>query len=109
VKRVVIDECLDLRLRHHLPGHECVTVQYLQVKGIKDGPLLETIAGVFDVLITRDSNLRFQQNPKKYPTLSVISLDVNDGRLKWLLPLVPMIQTALQGIKPGQWLRIPPE
>ena len=109
MKRVVIDECLDLRLRHHLPEHECVTVQYLQAKGIKDGPLLERIANEFDVLITRDSNLRFQQNPKKYPTLSVISLNVSDGRLKWLLPLVPIIQTALRIVKPGQWLCISPD
>ena len=86
-----------------------MTVQYLQAKGAKDGPLLERIADSFDVLITRDSNLRFQQNPKKYPMFSVISLDVSDGRLKWLLPLVPMIRTALQTIKPGQWLCVPPE
>ena len=109
MKKIVIDECLDLQLRHYLPEHECVTVQYLQAKGIKDGPLLERIVGDFDVLITRDSNLQFQQNPKKHPTLSVVSLDVNDGRLKWLLPLVPMIRTALQTIKPGQWLRISSE
>ena len=86
-----------------------MTVQYLQAKGLKDDLLLEKIVGAFNVLITRDNNLRFQQNPKKYPTLSVISLDVNDGRLKWLLPLVPMIRTALQIINPGEWLRIPPE
>ena len=46
-----------------------MTVQYLQAKGTKDGLLLEWLVGAFDVLITRDSSLRFQQNPKKYPTL----------------------------------------
>jgi predicted nuclease of predicted toxin-antitoxin system len=108
VKKIVIDECLSLKLRHCFPEHECVTVQYLQARGLKDGNLLERLAGNFDVLITRDGDMRFQQNPKSYPELSVISLVVKSGSIKALLPLVPMIQTALRMIKPGQWLRIPP-
>ena len=108
MKKIVIDECLDLRLRHYLPEHECATVQYLQAKGTKDSNLLKKISGVFDVLITRDNSLQFQQNPQKYLTLAVISLRVKNGRLKRLLPLLPEIQAALRTIKPGQWLRIPP-
>jgi hypothetical protein len=50
--KIVLDECLPIRLPLEFPEHECVTVQDLQAKGTLDGPLLQRIASVFDVLIT---------------------------------------------------------
>jgi len=105
--KIVLDECLPIRLRLEFPEHECVTVQYLQAKGTFDGPLLQKIASAFDVLITIDGNMQYQQNFRKYPQFSVISLSAENNSMKRLLPLVPAIRTALRTIQPGQHIRIP--
>ena len=105
--KVVIDECLDVRLRLQFPEHECVTVQYLRAKGTQDGSLLDLITSSFDVLITRDSSMRHQQNPQRHPRFSRIFITTGDGSIEDTLPLVPTIQSALRKIKPGQTICVP--
>ena len=50
MKRIVLDECIPVRFRFQFSEYECVTVEYLQAKGLKDGPLLDKIAPGTDVL-----------------------------------------------------------
>ena len=64
MKRVILDENLPHTLRHHLAEFDVVTVQYLGWKGIQNGELIALIDGKFDVFLTSDSNLRYQQNLK---------------------------------------------
>ncbi len=104
--KIVLDECLPIRLRWEFPEHECVTVQYLQAKGTLDGPLIQRLADAFDVLITMDGNIQYQQNFQKHPRFSVISLSAENNSLKRLLPLVPAIRAALRTIQPGQHIHI---
>jgi hypothetical protein len=89
------------------PEHECVTVQYLRAKGAQDGDLLDRIYSDFDVLLTVDSSMHSQQNWKKYPQFSTISIYGCDGSITKMLPLIPMIHSALKKIKPGQHICIP--
>lgn len=105
--KIVLDECLDLRLRHQFPDHECVTVQYLKAKGVPDGQLLALVASAYNVLITRNSNIRHQQNLKLYPHLAVLYLTSGDGSLEETLPFLPLMQDALRKIKPGQQMQVP--
>jgi predicted nuclease of predicted toxin-antitoxin system len=105
--KIVLDECLDLRLRHQFPEHECVTVQYLKARGAPDGPLLALVANTYDVLITRDSKMRYQQNSKLYPRLAVLYLTSGDGSIEETLPFVSLIRDALRKIKPGQHMQVP--
>jgi hypothetical protein len=39
--RVLLDECVDEQLRHHLPGHECQTARYAGFAGLENGDLLK--------------------------------------------------------------------
>jgi predicted nuclease of predicted toxin-antitoxin system len=57
---LLLDECLDWRLRHDLPGHEVKTVQEMGWDGIKNGRLLALAERDFQVFITGDRNLSFQ-------------------------------------------------
>jgi hypothetical protein len=61
--RVLIDECLNWRLSRALTGHYCISVQRMGWSGIKNGQLL-TLAqqNQFDVFLTGDRNLSFQQD-----------------------------------------------
>ena len=63
--RILIDECFDWRLGRALTGHDCVSVQKMGWGGIKNGRLLALAQAEFDVFLTADRNLSFQQNTTK--------------------------------------------
>ena len=64
--RILIDECAPRALKKHLiqQGHECRTVQEAGWSGKENGELLSLAETAFDVLVTVDTNLRYQQNLK---------------------------------------------
>ena len=64
--RILIGECLNWRLARSLTGHYAVSTQKMGWGGIKNGALLEKAAKEFDVFITGDRNLSFQQNVKQF-------------------------------------------
>lgn len=105
--RILIDECVDQRLRLHFPGHDCQTAAYAKLSGLKNGALLAAaeLAG-FDVVITTDQGIQFQQN-LSIRHISIIVLVGRTNRLADLQPLIPEVLAALDGIQPGRVLRIP--
>ena len=60
--KLLLDECTPARLRFNFLGHDTCTVEQAGLKGLKNGELLQAAESAFDVLITIDQNLRFQQN-----------------------------------------------
>ena len=61
--RVLLDECLPRRLRSQFTGHDVHTVPEMGWAGKKNGELLALMAtGGFEVLLTVDQNLRYQEN-----------------------------------------------
>jgi hypothetical protein len=61
--RVLLDENLPHKLRHSLEGHEVSTVAYMGWAGIKNGNLLGLAeSAMFEVFVTVDRNLEYQQN-----------------------------------------------
>jgi len=60
--RVLLDECVPRGLRAELPGHQVKTVAEAGWAGVKNGALLELAATQFDVLLTVDRGLEYQQN-----------------------------------------------
>jgi hypothetical protein len=63
--RLLIDECLNWRLARALTGHYAVSAQKQGWGGIKNGALLALAEKEFDVFITGDRNLSFQQDVTK--------------------------------------------
>lgn len=60
--RVLLDECVPRALGKELVGHDVRTVTEAGWEGMKNGELLQLAAGLFDVLLTVDRNLEYQQN-----------------------------------------------
>lgn len=98
--KVLLDECIDRRLAKELLSYEVRTVPQMGWAGIKNGQLLALAAAEFDVFITVDRNLSFQQNLPQF-NLSVIVLQAISNRLADLKPLAPKIlailPTAIKG------------
>ena len=84
-----------------------MTVQYLGAKGVKDNKLLERVGDQFDVFITMDAAMPFQQNLEKHKGLSAILIVKGDGSIITTMPLIHLIHAALQTIKSGEWVKIP--
>ena len=99
-RRVLLDECVDRRLARHLRPHAVVTVAKAGWSGVKNGLLLRRAEDKFDVLVTVDRNLSFQQRLIDFD-LAVIVLHAPSNRLQDLLPLVPQILKAIPILQPG--------
>ncbi len=77
--RILLDECIDRRLAKEIEGHEVVTVPQVGWAGIKNGALLTLAQQQFDVLVTVDRNLSFQQNLPQF-NLAVVLLEAPTNR-----------------------------
>jgi predicted nuclease of predicted toxin-antitoxin system len=105
--KLLLDECLDWRLRRDLPGHEVKTVQEMGWDGIKNGRLLALAERDFQVFITGDRNLSFQQNVP-HLSLAVVVLKAESIRLVHTRPLMPKLLAILPSLEPGQIVSITP-
>ncbi|MEQ1764784.1 MAG: hypothetical protein ABL984_16765 [Pyrinomonadaceae bacterium] len=102
--RVIIDECVPSIVKRGLPAHNIVTVQEMGWAGVKNGKLLKLVDDQFGVFITSDQNLRFQQNVAA-TDLAVIVLPSNQVPVVKLL--LPVIDEAIESIRPGTLIEIP--
>jgi hypothetical protein len=103
--RVLLDECVPRKVRHEIPGHTVLTVAERGWAGVKNGRLLALAEAEFDLFVTVDQNLKFQQNLKAM-RIAVILLVARNNRLRTLLPLMPETRAALEKIKAGEFVRV---
>jgi predicted nuclease of predicted toxin-antitoxin system len=92
--RVLFDECVPTALRMLFADHKVLTVTEQGWSGVKNGKLLKLAAENFDVFITVDKNLSFQQNPADLP-ITVIVIHSRSNKMKYLSPLVPAVLSLL--------------
>jgi predicted nuclease of predicted toxin-antitoxin system len=103
--RVLLDECVPRKLKRELPGHEVHTVTERGWSGVKNGNLLALAEAEFDIFLTVDQNLKFQQNLKAI-RIGVILLVARNNRLRTLLPLAADLRKTLENIKAGDFVRL---
>jgi predicted nuclease of predicted toxin-antitoxin system len=104
--RILIDECLNWRLSRALTAHYCVSVQRMGWSGISNGRLLALAEDQFDVVLTGDRNLSFQQDATKY-RIAVIVLRPPGTQLHQTLPLMPAVLAVLPALTPGEVVFVP--
>ena len=104
--RVLLDEQLPRQLARELIGHEARTVQQQGWAGLKNGELLRRAAEAgYEVFITADQNLEFQQN-LAHSGLFVLVLVAPSNALEDLLPLVPGILTEMPNAQAGKVVQV---
>jgi len=99
--KLLLDECIDRRFARELPGHVVRTVPQMGWATIKNGRLLRLAEKEFDVFVTVDRNLSFQQNLPKFD-IAVAVLRARSNRLEDLQPLAAPLLAALAGMKAGR-------
>ena len=87
-------------LRNALPGHHVQTVAELGWAGVKNGELLRLAATQFDLLLTVDRNLEYQQSFAEI-ALAVIVVHAPSNDVAALRPLMPTVLAVMPQAKPG--------
>jgi len=104
VKRVLLDHCVPRGLRRALAGSDVATAYQRGWSGLKNGALLQAAeAERFDVLVTADKNLRYQQNLASR-RIAIVELPTNS--LPKLRPHFSDIAAAVQRVQPGGYLAV---
>jgi hypothetical protein len=99
--RVLLDECDDWRLSRDIVGHDVKTAHQMGWASIKNGDLLTLAAEHFDVFVTVDRNLSFQQPVASF-SVAIVVLRAPTNRLADLRGLLPELLVAIQSAQPGK-------
>ena len=104
---VLLDECAPKKLKIFLSahGHACCTVQEAGWSGKANGELLALAEPLFDVLVSIDKGLQYQQNISGRK-IAIVILRARSNRLADLEPQFPSCALALTTVKPGQVVEI---
>lgn len=94
--RVLIDNCLPVRLRDHIAGHSVETASYRGWGALSNGDLIAAaVAAGFDAVVSIDQGRDFEQAVRDQPILGVLIPGAQGSRLADVLPLVHGIEAAL--------------
>ena len=99
--KVLLDECVDWRLSRDIVGHDVKTARQMGWAGKKNGELLALASAEFDVFVTVDRNLSFQQDLASF-SVAVIVLQATTNRLADLRSLVPRLLRTIAIAGPGR-------
>lgn len=99
--RLLLDESLPRRLAKHLSDTEVDTVYDRGWSGLKNGDLLRAAEAEYDVFVTPDQDLQYQQNLQGFG-IGVVVLAAHTNRLEDLTPLVPRLLEACSSVVRGE-------
>ena len=101
--KILLDECVPWPAHKLLAGHECKTAQQCGWTGITNGELLRLAEKDFDLFITSDQNIRYQQNLANRH-IAILELSTND--LRRIQSASELLKTAVSNFKPDEFLRL---
>ncbi|MBV8847471.1 MAG: hypothetical protein JO307_32070 [Bryobacterales bacterium] len=102
--RILIDECVNPRLRQAFSEHDVVTAVTTEWRQIRDHHLIDAIQGRFDVFVT-DRGFEFQHNLDKL-TFGIIIMHVRRNRMEYYRPLLPELSAAIDAAQPGKVIHV---
>jgi len=101
--KILLDECVPWPMHRLLTGHECCTAQQAGWGGIENGQLLKLAESRFDLFITSDQNMRYQQN---LAGRRIAILELSTNNLRRIEAAVNELLLALADIKPGDFRQL---
>ena len=100
--KILLDECVTKRLKRYLLEFEVFTVRELGLSGLKNGKLMSyCVDNNFDLLLTIDKNLMFQQNLEQYP-LTIVVLNSANSKIEELTKFLPSFKSKINTFKKHQ-------
>ena len=100
--KILLDECVTKHLKKYLTEFDVCTVSEMGWSGIKNGKLMQFCTeNGFDILLTIDKNLMFQQNIEKY-ALTIVAINCPTSKLEALLNYLPNLKQQIQNFEKGK-------
>lgn len=106
--RILLDENVPKKFKRAFPNDEVATVTEMGWAGIKNGELLKLAEGEFEVMVTVDKSIPYQNNFTDKQIILLTFL-VKQNKIELLLPLVPAAIEALSTASPGQIINLSSE
>ena len=103
--RLLLDECVPRRVKKELVGHEVKTAKEAGLAGLKNSALLRAAESNYEVLITVDQSIPYQQNLSSFQ-IAVVVLIAKRNKYELLKPLIPKTLEALKSVQPGSSVQI---
>lgn len=100
---ILLDECVPWPMHRLLTNHTCTSVQAQGWSGIRNGDLFRRAEGEFDLFITSDQNIPYQQNLAG-KAIAILELSTND--LRRIQAAVSLIEAAITDIEPAEFKRL---
>ena len=97
--KILLDECVTKRLKKFLEDFEVFTVLELGLSGIKNGKLMSyCVENNFDILLTIDKNLNFQQNYKNF-AVAIVVLNSSTSKIEELKTFIPSLRLQIDSFQ----------
>lgn len=97
---ILLDECVPFALRRRLREHQCQTAQYCGWTGKRNGELLQLAEAEFDLFLTADKKLIYQQRVTGR-RIGILVLSTND--LDRVMDALSEIRAAIASMQPGEY------
>ena len=99
--KILLDECLTKKAKKYLSEFEVITVPEASFNGLKNGKLLRAaVEKGFNILLTIDKNIDYQQNVRKF-AIAIVILDVPRSHIRYVEPLIPIFKAQIDSYEPG--------
>jgi hypothetical protein len=102
--RILFDQGTPVPLKQHFSGHQVETAYELGWSRLSNGELLAAAEGRFDVLVTTDRNLRYQQSLSGRKIAVLVLPATSWPKLRDRLQ---EIESAVALLKPGDYRELP--
>ena len=103
--RILLDECVNPRVRQAFPDHEVLTVAEAEWRTLPDTELTEHAQGRFDVLVTIDRGFEFEHNLAKL-TFGIVIVHVTKNRIEYYRPIFTALVAAVARVKAGEVIHV---
>lgn len=103
--RILVDECVNPRVRQAFPNHEVITVAEAGWRGLPDEKLVALAQGNFDVFVTIDQGFGFEHNLQKL-AFGIVIIRVRKNRIDYFRPLFPLLVEAVESVRPGDVIHV---
>lgn len=101
--KILLDECITKKLKVILVGHTVYTIGQMEWTGLKNGMLIKRAEQKnFDILLTIDKNICYQQNISKY-NLAIVVLNTNNSNIESLQDYIPNFLNQIHNFEKGKF------
>jgi predicted nuclease of predicted toxin-antitoxin system len=104
--KILLDECITKRLKTKLTEYQVTTVFEMGWRGLKNGNLMtKAVENNFDIFLTIDKNIEFQQNLNNYQ-IAVVVLNTPNSKIEFLEQLMPKFKQDIKTFERGKIYKI---